>query len=68
MLYHITWFLMINIIAKASHIHTKIEKTMFYLSQNLHNDSLHKKLSFPLRICLVNVAKSEANCRFGHIY
>ena len=30
--------------------------------------SLHKKLSFPLRISSVNVTKSAVSCRFGHIY
>ena len=30
--------------------------------------TLHKKWSFPLRICSVNVTKSVGNCVFGHIY
>ena len=30
--------------------------------------TLHKKLSFALRISSVNVTKSAGNCGFGHIY
>ena len=30
--------------------------------------TLHKKLSFPLRISSVNVTKSAVSCGFGHIY
>ena len=30
--------------------------------------TLHKKWSFPLRICSVNVTKSKDSCGFGHIY
>ena len=30
--------------------------------------SLHKKISFPLRISFVNVTKSAVSCEFGHIY
>ena len=30
--------------------------------------SMHKNLSFPLRISLVNATKSEENCGFGHVY
>ena len=29
---------------------------------------LHKQLSFPLKTSSVNVTKSSASCRFGHIY
>ena len=30
--------------------------------------SLHKELSFPLRVSSLNVTKSGVSCRFGHIY
>ena len=29
---------------------------------------LHKKWSFPFRICWANVKTSAGNCRFGHIF
>ena len=31
-------------------------------------ETLHQKLSFPLRISSVNVTKSAVSCGFGHIY
>ena len=40
------------------------ERFLFFSSYLTH----HKKLSFPLRISLVNVTKSAGNCGFGHIY
>ena len=54
----------------------KIHTTLFYIldvsvgyvSAGFSEYSLHKKWSFPLRISLVNVTKSEKNCKFGHIY
>ena len=36
--------------------------------QALLEEALHKKLSFPLRIYLVNVTKSAISSGFGHIY
>ena len=38
------------------------------LMSDIPFQSLHKKLSSPLRISSVNVIKSAGNCRFGHIY
>ena len=39
----------------------------FYERSVIHLVTLHKKLSFPLRISSVNVTKSAGNCEFGHI-
>ena len=32
------WFLITNVVAESAHIHTKIENTVFYLSQDLQYD------------------------------
>ena len=45
-----------------------IKKRMALIKISKTRKALHKKLSFPLRISLVNVTKSAGNCGFGHIY
>ena len=47
-------------------LNTGPEKNTFYAVNNEH--SLHKKLSFPLRISSVNVTKSAVFYRFSQIY
>ena len=36
--------------------------------KKIKSHSLHKKISFSLKISLVNVIKSAGNCEFNHIY
>ena len=55
-------------------IYTDLELSLSIYSSFVHSDShsqhfsLHKNLSFPLKIFLVNVTKSAVCCGFGHIY
>ena len=39
-----------------------------FLTIDFIKQTLHKKLSFPLRISSINVTKSAVSCGFGHIY
>ena len=58
-------------------LHVKMDDEIYMLvnlcnssskTEQLKTDTLHKKLSFPLRISSVNVTKSAGNYGFGHIY
>ena len=52
------------------HIHKKswIFMIIFLIYVKKPVQTLHQKWSFPLRISLINVAKSAGNSGFGHIY
>ena len=39
-----------------------------FLTIDFNKQTLHKKLSFSLRISSINVTKFAVSCGFGHIY
>ena len=41
---------------------------LYFIVSAAYHSTLHKKWSFPWRICSENVTKSARNCGFGHIY
>ena len=49
-------------------VFSKVHGVKFYRTISCPSDLLHKKLSFPLRVLLVNVTKSAVFFGYGHIY
>ena len=40
---------------------------LFFNTKKFSKNTLHKKVSLPLRVSSVNVTRSARNCGFGHI-